>query len=108
MKTKDEIEKEVELTLSVLDKARKVKVKPFFYERLKARIDMRRTEQIHFFQKLFPKLSLGILGLIILIALNVFVFVHVCKQVTDVEYSREQYLETFVSEYGLESEYYSD
>ncbi|MBI4811363.1 MAG: hypothetical protein HY800_08000 [Ignavibacteriales bacterium] len=108
MKTKDKIEKEVELTLSVLDKVKKAKVKPFFYERLKARIETRQTEQIHFFQKLFPNLSLGILGLVILIALNVLVFVHVSKRATDVEYSREQCLETFVSEYGLESEYYSD
>jgi hypothetical protein len=99
MKNQEEINEEVEKTLRVLEGIEVASPKPFFYTRLKARMESQQQyipQQVRWVLK--PTFVFGTLAIVLL--LNVVSAVNYSKKTTQVS-SNSQTLEGFAKEYGL-------
>jgi len=107
MTKKEKIEQEVQKTLEGFDQAERLKSNPFFYTRLKARIDDLHPQK----QKIRGwELAWGILKpalLFLIIALNIFTATLFLKNRNNEYSSREQLLNAFAQELTLDSSQYN-
>jgi multisubunit Na+/H+ antiporter MnhC subunit len=95
----DDIKRKVDKTLSMLDSVQRAKANPFFYTRLKARID-EQTAKHGLLAQPFPAwLVLTIIGIALLALLNVYSFSLHASQRT--EALKQQELAQFAEQYNL-------
>jgi hypothetical protein len=100
---KQEIEKEVEKTLSLLDHVRPVKAGPFFYTRLESR--MRTQQRAKKVERLLPdRWVLAMIGIAFLVLINVYSLLHFSSQSRAA--MREQGLATIAEEYDFTNNQY--
>ena len=107
MNRKEKIEQEVQKTLECINQAERLKSNPFFYTRLKAKIDdlHSQKQKIRGWEFAWGVLKPGLLLLIII--LNIFTAILFLKN-RDNEYSsREQLLDAFAQELTLDSNQYN-
>lgn len=98
MKSED-IEREVDRTLSMLDSVHRAKATPFFYTRLKARLGARATEFEHGAYLARVRRSLAVAGFSLLVFLNAYALWRSSIQTS--ETVREQQATSFAEQYGL-------
>jgi hypothetical protein len=95
----DDIKREVDKTLSMLDSVQRAKAKPFFYTRLKARIDEKAARHGMAAQPFPAWLVLTIIGIALLAILDVYSFSLHASQRT--EALKQQELSQFAEQYNL-------
>jgi len=107
MTKKEKIEQEVQKTLESFDQAEQLKSNPFFYTRLKARIDDLSTQKrkIRGWEFAWGILKPALLFLIIV--LNIFTATLFLKNRNSEYSSREQLLDAFAQELTLDSNQYN-
>lgn len=96
MKKKDEILKQVEETMGVLNRMEEVGPRPFFYTRLTARIANGGTGIVR--SKTVKKLSYALYALILMVAINGY-SIYKSEQWRQME--QESSVETFIENYQL-------
>jgi len=107
MNKKEKIEQAVQKTLDSFDQAERLKSNPFFYTRLKARIEELDA------QRMQPKgweIARGVVKpalLLLIIALNIFTATLFFKNRNNESSSREQLLNSFAQELALDSSQYN-
>ncbi|MGA9364496.1 MAG: hypothetical protein WBW16_09025 [Bacteroidota bacterium] len=98
MKSED-IEREVDLTLSMLDSVHRAKATPFFFTRLKARLGARGAKSVADAYLVRVRRSLAVAGFSLLVLLNAYALWRSSIQTT--ETVREQQATSFAEQYGL-------
>ncbi len=101
MSRNDRVQQQVEQTLAELDSLRRVNADPFFYARLKARITSKGTGQSGRARAYSVRWILGLAGIVLLIALNVYSLVRVSMDRADAESVKQDHLLSFADEYNL-------
>lgn len=100
------IERNIEKTISSIDDLQLIEAPPFFYTRLKARME-KGASPVGMGTKLRPALAMA--GLALLIVLNVFTVMHLNKQTPPAaakgQGSSPASIESFASLYGLNDNY---
>jgi hypothetical protein len=99
MKNEKDIQQEVEKTLAALDSVQHAQANPFFYTRLKARMQSTEATTIHTVHILHARILLSAIGIVLLIALNLFSFLSFSSRSSEVQ--KEQALASFAEEYHL-------
>ena len=94
MKTQSEIDLQVEKTLARLDNLRKATANPFFYTRLKSKLEQ---PPVRFMSSSW-ELRIGVASLVLLIALNI---VSLLRLTTRQQGTPQTTVESFAREYGL-------
>lgn len=107
MNRKQKIEQEVQKTLESFDQAERLKTNPFFYTRLKVRIDNVSTQKkkIRGWEIVWGFVKPALLLLIV--ALNIFTVTLFMKNRNNESSSREQLLDAFAQELTLDSNQYN-
>ena len=107
MGKKEKIEQEVQKTLDCFDQSEQLKTNPFFYTRIKAKI-----EDLESYGKK-PNLADLVWGVLKpaflfgIIVINIFTATSFLKNPGDTNTSREQIINTFAQEFSLDSEQYN-
>ena len=107
MTKKEKIEQEVQKTLESFDQAERLKSNPFFYTRLKAKIDDLHSQKE---KSQGWEFAWGILkpaSLLLIIVLNIFTATLFLKNRNNEYLSREQMLDAFAQELTLDSSQYN-
>lgn len=99
MKREKDIQEEVDKTLEITGRIEKAGPQPFFYTRLKSRLEMERiSKPVGKFGLMLPPKWALVLSLI-LFALNLLIFGSLISSSS--QYSRQQNMQTFAKEYHL-------
>jgi hypothetical protein len=99
MHNEEQIRHEVEKTLAILDSVQHAKANPFFYTRLNVQIKSTEAQDATRANALHARILLGVLGIIILIALNVFSFFNITSRSNELQ--KAQTLASIAEEYHL-------
>jgi hypothetical protein len=99
MKSED-IEREVDRTLSMLDSVHRAKATPFFFTRLKARLAAQAAESEHGAHLVRVRRSLAVVGFSLLVLLNAYSLWRSSNQASNTV--REQQFASFAEQYGLQ------
>ena len=100
MNRNDGVQEQVEQTLAELDSLRRVNADPFFYTRLKARITSKAMQR-GLAGAYSARWVLGLAGIVLLIALNVYSVIRVSMDRADAESVKQDHLLSFADEYDL-------
>lgn len=107
MTKKKKIEQEVQKTLEGFDQAERLKSNPFFYTRLRARIEQSDAKQMQPKGWEFAWRVLKPALLFLIIALNIFTATQFLKNQNNEPSSREQLLNSFAQELTLDPNQYN-
>lgn len=107
MNRKAKIEEEVQKTLACFDQAEPLKANPFFYTRLKARIDELDGQKARAKNREFVAGILQPTLLTFVVAVNVFTAVIFFTQKSEENSNRAQLLNAFASEMTLDTNEYN-
>ena len=100
----DQVKQEVDKTLALLDTAPRARPKPFFYTRLKARMQTENLGHGFLVRLVHDRVYLAVVGLVLLVIINVFSFVRLSARSSDMQ--KEQTLASFAREYNLSHSQY--
>jgi len=100
-KKDQQIREEVEKTMRMLDRIERAKTDPYFFSRLKAKINSREEET--FSPGLFPRPSIGIAVLMLLVILNIVTVFHYGNEFANTNTDSQEEIEVLVGEYELEA-----
>jgi hypothetical protein len=92
-------EREVQRTLDLLTATPHVRPRPFFYTRLKARMQAPPPPAVGVARLLHHRVALTVLGVVMLIALNAFSLLHFVSQGTATQQARA--IVSFAQEYNI-------
>jgi hypothetical protein len=92
-------EKKVDETLALLDSIPKNKANPFFYTRLKARMESQSETKRGIKELVHVRLLILVIGLLLLILVNTYSVLNLSSRSTQV--TKEQGLESFAESYNL-------
>ena len=98
MKNND-TERKVEETLALLDSIPKVEANPFFYTRLKARMDSQRKISKSFTELIHIRLVIAVVGLLLLIIANTYSVLNLSSRSEEV--TKKQALESFAESFNF-------
>jgi hypothetical protein len=98
MKTKAQIEAQVEATFKALDAIKEVKVDPFFTNKVLRRIKVKEQNKAVFNLR-GPQLQLATFGLVLLLNISAIIYAYATPQI-----AAASDIETFAQEYSLQSE----
>lgn len=99
MKSKEQINIEVENTFKVLDTIEEVKVNHFFKHKVLQQLDNQKEEKTKILRWFSPQLQLATLGLILLLNLSALFYTF-----SNQDLNSDNSLENFAQEYALQSE----
>jgi hypothetical protein len=94
---KRDVERETEAALAAFDTVQRAAANPFFYTRLKARLQAK--ERSRKTNRIPARLVLAVCGVLVLIALNVFSMLEYSSKKSEVQ--KQQVLASLADEYGL-------
>lgn len=95
----DQVRQEVQKTLDLLAATPQVKPKPFFYTRLRARMQSETNPEHGIARLLHHRLVLAALGIALLVAMNAYSLLHLTMESTAVR--QEQAVASFAREYNI-------
>ena len=101
MKRQNDIEHEVMKTLESLDEVEDIEVSPFFFTRVRAKIQEAEQRKVRSSRSLFVPAKLRLAGIIVLVAINLASFISLWQSSYTQTDDRQTYLSTFADEYGL-------
>jgi hypothetical protein len=100
----DHVRQEVEKTLDLLAATPRVTPRPFFYTRLRARMQGNAAPAHGFARLLRDRLALAALGVALLVAINTFSLLHLATQSSEAQ--KEQAIASFAKEYSISTYQY--
>jgi hypothetical protein len=99
MKSKEQIEKNIEATFKVIDTIEEVKVNHFFKHKVLQKLENHKEEKSKVFEWFSPQLQIATLGFVLLMNISAFFYAFSSKEQTF-----DMNMETFAKEYSLQSE----
>jgi hypothetical protein len=100
----DNVKQEIGKTLALLDAAPHVKANPYFYTRLKARMEKEERTQGRLARVVHNRVLLAAVGFVLLVIINIFSLVHLSTRSSEVQ--KAQTLASFAEEYNLSHSQY--
>ncbi|MEA3446115.1 MAG: hypothetical protein U9R19_15455 [Bacteroidota bacterium] len=106
MRTKVEIEKEVEKTLESTQAFERYDGKPFLLTRIQAKLENKQEVEFGFFAKRLPRLVLQPYLLVFVVVINIFSAFYFFKNNDTVNLEREQYIDQLAEEFSISTNNY--